>query len=206
MELLRNEGTVEILSGKISAPSRFIQTGSGKLTVRIAGSTPVTELSQLTFSGNAGGANIPALDGCLAVNLAPGFVPEIGQTFPALVFPRNPAGRFVPPIGRFVCFDYLTLLGQNRRLQPLITSSNVLLEVVVSSVEAPIIYTSLKAGNMRLCWGEEFPDFLLETCPDLSTLNWLNLPLPGVPDNDVSITVPLAEPHRFFRLKKPGSN
>ncbi len=206
LKLVRNEGVVEILSGSLGVPNNFEQTGSGKLTVRVAGTAPGTELSQLTFPDLLTSATRPRIDGCLGVALGAGFVPEIGQTFPILPFPRNQVGVRLQPKGRFVCFDYCTIFGQGRRLQQVVTTTNILLEVVAEPVEDPRIYHSLKSGNLRLCWGEEFPGFQLESCPDLSTLNWLNLPLPGVPDNDVSITVPLAEPHRFFRLMKPGVN
>ncbi|MBK7998201.1 MAG: hypothetical protein IPK15_05580 [Verrucomicrobia bacterium] len=206
LKLVRNEGVLEILSGSLGVPNNFEQTGSGKLTVRVAGTAPGTELSQLTFPDPLTSSTRPRIDGCLGVALDAGFVPEMGQTFPILTFPRNQVGVRLPANGRFVCFDYCTILGQGRRLQQVVTSTNVLLEVVAASVEGPRIYHSVKAGTLRLCWGKEFPGFQLESCPDLNTLNWLNLPLPGVPDNDVSIPGPLDEPHRFFRLMKPGGN
>lgn len=206
LKLVRNEGVLEILSGSLGVPNNFEQTGSGKLTVRVAGTTPGTELSQLTFPDLLTSATRPRIDGCLGVSLAPGFVPEIGQTFPILPFPRSPSGVRLRPTGHFVCFDYCTILGQGRRFQQVVTSTNILLDVVAEPIEDPRIYHSMKDGNLRLCWGEEFPNFQLDTCPDLGTLDWQDLPLPGIPDNDVSIPAPLTESYRFFRLKRPGGN
>jgi hypothetical protein len=200
--LTRNEGTVEILSGSLGVANNFVQTAAGKLVVRIAGAAPNTELSQLVFPDLLAGQTRPQLDGCLGVVLAGGFVPELGQAFPIVPHPRTPDGKRPAPGGRFVCFDNMTIFGAARRYQLAQGTNSVDLTVVPNPEESPLIYYSTRAGQLRLCWGEEFPGYRLENREALDGSPWANLPLPGVPDQDV--TVLLSEkPQRYFRLTKP---
>jgi hypothetical protein len=200
--LTRNEGTVEILSGSLGVANNFVQTASGKLVVRIAGATPNTELSQLVFPDLLTGQTRPQLDGCLGVVLAGGFVPELGQAFPIVPHPRTPDGKRPAPGGRFVCFDNMTIFGAARRFQLAPGATSVDLTVVPNSEESPLIYYSTRAGQLRLCWGKEFPGYRLEERDALDGSLWTNLPLPGVPDQDV--TVLLSEKsQRYLRLTQP---
>ena len=66
--------------GTLQVSGDFIQTLKGRLRIQLAGTVSMTEHAQLNITGKA------ALAGRLDLEVAPGFLPQAGQSFPILTF------------------------------------------------------------------------------------------------------------------------
>jgi hypothetical protein len=78
--------------GSISVAGAYEQGPAGRLTIQLGGLTPASQFDRLTVSGAA------ALDGTLAVSLANGFVPTLGDSFEVMTFASH-TGQFAATTG-----------------------------------------------------------------------------------------------------------
>jgi hypothetical protein len=75
-------------------------------------------------------------------------------------------------------------------------SSNATLGVV-----RPVIQVGRYGTTMLMFWPAAFQGFVMESCTNLSSANWLALPVPPVQIGDqLVVPVPLSEQRRFYRL------
>jgi hypothetical protein len=185
---LRNYGTLEILAGIVSAAGGYTTVPNARLHCALGGTTPGTGHGQLQVSGTV------TLNGTLSVDLNPGYLPAVGDTFTLLTAgTRN---------GAFAAFTYPSSLVT---MQLSNTVNSVLVRVTEGTAEPPpvLLAPEVLGIQLRLIWTiVSNRTYQVEFTPDLSPTNWT--PLPGdflVVSNTASVLDGLTTSNRFYRVR-----
>jgi hypothetical protein len=184
----RNYGTLEILAGIVSAAGGYTTVPNARLHCALGGTTPGTGHGQLQVSGTV------TLNGTLSVDLNPGYLPAVGDTFTLLT-----AGT---RSGTFAAFTYPSNLVT---MQLSNTANSVLVRVTeVLAVPPPVLLApELLGAQVRLTWtAVSNRTYQVEFNPDLNPTNWT--PLPGdflVVSNTASVLDSLTISNRFYRVR-----
>lgn len=129
------------------------------------------------------------LNGKLTLNLLNGFSPADGSSFP-IVTCNSRLGQFSQVTGAD--------LPNGRKLVPVYSANGV--SLLVSNTLPALKLTIASAGPdaVNVSWPAGYPDYTLQSCPDISGTNWSNVPSAGTN----SCIVPTTTPAQFFRLVK----
>lgn len=184
----RNYGTLEILAGIVSAAGGYTTVPNARLHCALGGTTPGTGHGQLQVSGTV------TLNGTLSVDLNPGYLPAVGDTFTLLT-----AGT---RSGTFAAFTYPSNLVT---MQLSNTANSVLVRVTeVLAVPPPVLLApELLGAQVRLTWtAVSNRTYQVEFNPDLNPTNWT--PLLGdflVVSNTARALDSLTISNRFYRVR-----
>lgn len=163
----------------------YEQLPGGRLEFGLAGDDPVNHLGRLHITGAAG------LHGTLGIVWAGAGAPAPDTTFPLLSFRSRR--------GEFCCFDHCFLLGQNRRLIPVYSHTNLTLATLAVADPTNVPLSLSIRGDALVCWPAEFVGCELYRSTDLNLTNWAFIP--GA-TNRYLRPLPLAAAE-FFRLRQP---
>ena len=179
-----NSGNLEALSGTILFKGTFNQTLAGALKFNLGG-TNTTSHGHVDFGPK------PTFNGSLCLRFDLGYVPAAGDRFTVMRFPSRD--------GDFKCYNGFLLLGENRRLVPSWTSTN--LTLVATDMPDPLSPTLsiAKEDIVLLCWPGEFLGYNLQANTNLNTTNWA----PVLVNDPGRLPLTPALPEAYFRLRKP---
>jgi hypothetical protein len=184
----RNYGTVEILGGIVSAAGGYTAAPNARLHCALGGTTPGSGYGQLQVAGTV------TLNGALSVELNPGFLPTVGDTFTLLTAgTRN---------GAFAAFTYPSSLVT---MQLSNTANSVLVRVTEAiAVPPPVLLAPEVLGaQLRLTWTVvSNRTYQVEFNPGLNPADWTALPGDFlVVSNTASVLDSLTVSNRFYRVR-----
>ncbi|HUZ07501.1 MAG TPA: hypothetical protein VMV89_08425, partial [Candidatus Paceibacterota bacterium] len=195
--LITGSGTVQapsITSSAVVSPGatnavlnlagNYTQLLGGSMQFDIGGTAPGVNQSQVNVTGAAN------LDGLIALRFSPGYVPAVNSSNLVLT-----AGS---RSGQFPFQDHFYLLGQNERIIPVYSPTNLVLTTIAEADPTNFsLSTAVQGQTFALAWPSEFGDHeSLEVKTNLDDPIWTLVP--GV-TNFYSET-PMTSPHKFFRL------
>jgi fibronectin-binding autotransporter adhesin len=171
-------------NGVLTVQGDFTQLLPGALEFELGGTAPGTNHSRLNITGSA------RLSGSIGVRLAPGYLPNPGDSFQVMTFASH--------TGDFACFNGFLLLGQNRRLQMSYGTTNLTLVTVTAPDPTNVALTVVaQYPSAVVCWPADFAGYGLYWNSNLATTNWTWLP--GVTNRHIETNL---APYKFFRLVK----
>jgi hypothetical protein len=194
--LVTGSGTVQapsITSSAVVSPGatnavlnlagNYNQLLGGSIQFDIGGTSPGVNQSQVNITGAAN------LNGLIALRFSPGYVPAVNSSNLVL----TAASR----TGPFPFQDHFYLLGQNKRIIPVYSPTNLVLTTIAAADPTNFSLSAAVQGQtFTLAWPSEFGGYDLETKTNLEDSTWTSVP--GV-TNFYSET-PMTSPHKFFRL------
>lgn len=160
----------------------YTQLLTGSIYFDLAGATPGVDQAQVIVTGTA------HLNGLIRLRFSPGYAPEIGAAYPVL--------SAASLTGKFPFQDGFFLLGQNQRMNPAYSPTNLTVTAIAAADPAgPSLTIAADDHQAIVFWPTEFPDYSLRARASLTTANWTALP--GSTNRHIE---PLTEPQRFFQL------
>jgi len=160
----------------------YTQDLAGSIQFDIGGTNPAVNYSQVVVTGDA------YINGLIGVRFSPGYLPEAGESFSVLEAPTL--------TGKFVCHDGLLFLGDNRRLIPFYSQTNLMLNTVnMPDPVGPNLSIAKDGGRAVICWPMEFEGYDLYFKTNLSAGNWL----PVSDSTNRHFEAPQG-PEKYFRL------
>jgi hypothetical protein len=171
--------------GPLNIVGDYTQTLVGETEFQLGGTTPGTNHSLLQITGDA------TLAGTISVSLAPGYLPNPGDSFNVLTYKSR--------AGDFACYNGFLFLGQNRRLLTQYSTTNLtLVTVTLPDPTNGVPRVTAQYPSALVCWPAEFVGYGLAFTTNLNFPTWT--PLPGV-TNRYYETPMVSE--KFFRLWQP---
>jgi hypothetical protein len=194
--LVTGSGTVQapnIINSAVVSPGatnailnfagNYTQLLGGSMQFDIGGTSPGVNQSQFNVTGSA------SLSGLVVLRFSPGYVPAVNSSNLVVT-----AGSLS---GQFSFHNYFYLLGQNKRVVPVYSPTNVVLTTISAADPTnPALSAAVQGQTFALAWPSEFAGYYLVTKTNLNEPNWTSVP--GV-TNFYSET-PITSPHKFFRL------
>jgi hypothetical protein len=148
---------VLVLSGN------YTQHLAGSIQFDIGGTTPGVDHSKVIVEGNA------HVNGLIGIRFSSGYLPDVGDTFSVL------ETSFLT--GKFGCYDGFLLLGENRRLIPTYSQTNLVLDAVaMPDPMGPSLSIAKEGDASVICWPMEFGGYNLYFKTNLNIGNWLPAP------------------------------
>ena len=167
----------------LNLAGNYTQLLGGSIQFDIGGTSPGVNQSQVNVTGSA------SLDGLIALRFSPGYVPAVNSSNLVLT-----AGS---RSGHFPFQDHFYLLGQNKRINPVYSPTNLVLTTIAATDPTNFSLSAAVQGQtFALAWPSEFGGYDLETKTNLEDSTWTSVL--GV-TNFYSET-PMTSPHKFFRL------
>ena len=179
-----NHGSVAVLRGTLTFGGSFAETSTGDLSFFLGAPTSGNSYGQISL------AQPVDLLGTLTVQTEDGFIPAAGDIFQVLSYPSYTGA-----------FDCLKLdLGDGILLQPQFDQNGLSLAATAYTVAGPQpqLRVSSDGNNLRIRWPLGFPDWALQSSPNLLPSAWSVVP--GLCGNEALI--PIVGPSQFFRLQK----
>ncbi len=171
-------------NGGLTITGKCEQLLEGRMEFDLAGNVPGTNQSRLNITGAA------TLRGTIGIRWVDGYLPPPGTNFQVLAFGSRR--------GEFSCFDNFFLLGLNRRLVPVYTTTNLSLATLAAPDPIyPPLRLSLENGSL-VCWPVEFTGYQLYFSTNLAQANWTLLP----EATNRWFELPPLPPEKFFRLRE----
>ena len=194
--LVTGSGTVQapsITSSAVVSPGatnavltiagNYTQLLGGSIQFDIGGTSPGVNQSQVNVTGTAN------LNGLIALRFSPGYVPAVNSSNLVL----TAASR----TGHFPFQDHFYLLGQNKRINPVYSPTNVMLTAIAAADPTNFSLSAAVQGQtFALAWPSEFGGYDLETKTNLEDSTWTSVP--GV--TNFYAETPMTSPQKFFRL------
>jgi hypothetical protein len=194
--LVTGSGTVQapsITSSAVVSPGatnavlnlagNYTQLLGGSMQFDIGGTSPGVNQSQVNVTGSA------SLSGLIGLRFSPGYVPAVNSNNLVLT-----AGS---RSGQFNFQDHFFLLGQNKRINPVYSPTNLVLTTIAATDPTALPLSAVVRGQtFALAWPSEFGNYNLYVKTNLEDLNWTSVP--GV--TNFYMETPMTSPHKFFRL------
>jgi hypothetical protein len=167
----------------LTIAGNYTQLLGGSIQFDIGGTSPGVNQSQVNVTGSA------SLSGLIALRFSPGYVPTVNSSNLVLT-----AGS---RIGQFNFQDHFYLLGQNKRIVPVYSPTNLVLATISAADPTNFsLSTAVRGQTFALAWPSEFTGYYLVTKTNLEDVNWTSVP--GV--TNFYAETPMTSPHKFFRL------
>jgi hypothetical protein len=184
-----NAGTVDIQSGILAANGGLISTDHSLLRFGLGGTQAGANHGQLRSSG------IITLNGALSVDLLPGYIPALNDSFTVLT-----AGT------RAGAFNQFSYPSNEVSLELTDSPTSILLGVsqVIPPTEAgPTLSLQIQDGALQLCWPTSSnATYRVEFSSDLTSTNWTTLSGNMTAENNtICFKDSLGTSHRFYRLR-----
>jgi hypothetical protein len=181
---LRNDGLVSPSgsSGVLSVTGDYTQTLGAEVEFELGGTSAGTNHSQLFVTGQAN------LNGTISVKLAGAYLPNPADAFPVMTFASSS--------GAFRCFNGFFLLGHDERLSIGYQPTNVTLVAQSAPDPTGAVLNISRDDQVIVCWPREFAGFNLQASTNLTTTNWVAIPV--APTNR-HLELPVS-PEKYFRL------
>jgi len=180
---LRNGFGCNTANAVLTIAGNYTQLLGGSMQFDIGGTTPGVNQSQVNVTGSA------SLNGLIALRFSPGYVSAVNSSNLVLT-----AGSRT---GQFPFQDHFYLLGQNKRIVPVYSPTNLVLTTISATDPTNFsLSTAVRGQTFALAWPSEFTGYELEVKTNLDDLNWTSVP--GV--TNFYTETPMTSPHKFFRL------
>jgi hypothetical protein len=161
----------------------YTQLLGGSMQFDIGGNSPGVNQSQVNVTGSA------SLSGLIALRFSPGYVPAVNSSNLVLT-----AGS---RSGQFPFQDHFYLLGQNKRIVPVYSPTNVVLTTIAAADPTNFSLSAAVQGQaFALAWPSEFGNHSLYANTNLNDTTWTIIP--GV--TNFYMETPMTSPQKFFRL------
>jgi hypothetical protein len=167
----------------LNLAGNYTQLLGGSMQFDIGGTSPGVNQSQVNVTGSA------SLSGLIGLRFSPGYVPAVNSSNMVLT-----AGS---RSGQFNFQDHFFLLGQNKRINPVYSPTNLVLTTIAATDPANFsLSTAVQGQAFALAWPSEFGNYGLYVKTNVEDLNWTSVP--GI--TNFYMETPMTSPHKFFRL------
>ena len=172
-------------NGVLTINGKLEQRLEGLMEFDLAGNKPGTNQSRLSITGAA------TLRGTVRVCWSDEYLPSPGTIFPVMTFASRK--------GEFCCLDNFLLLGLDRHLTPIYSTTNLTLATITAPDPTNVPLRVTVDAAALICWPVEFPGGELYWNTNLAQTNWTLLA--NVTNRWIEAP-PLAR-EKFFKLVQP---